>query len=110
MTELAPDEDCHHWHPVPGDARHAFRGRRWDGRPNAQAVCGAAVPLAVVSEMDWVQVRTCGRCWDVLTSEVVEDFGPHRASAHDRRLALAEAHKLSRKPASAEDHRHSQRE
>lgn len=83
MSELAPDEECHHWMPVPGDARHAFRGRRWDGRANAETVCGSAVPLATPSEVDWIQVKTCGHCWDVLTSEVVEDFGPHRSSARD---------------------------
>ncbi|WP_249124409.1 hypothetical protein [Saccharopolyspora erythraea] len=62
----------HYWQPVPDDKgglRHAFRGRRWEGQPAAEAVCGRAVPLAQPSEMDWITFRSCEQCRHVLLAE-----------------------------------------
>lgn len=63
----------HYWQPVPedkgGGVRHAFRGRRWEGQPADEAVCGRSLALAQPSEMDWITFRSCEHCRRVLLAE-----------------------------------------
>ncbi|WP_093414668.1 hypothetical protein [Saccharopolyspora flava] len=62
----------HFWLPVAADgarARHAFRGRRWEGERVSEAVCGQTLPLAQPSEMDWITFKTCDECWRLLLVE-----------------------------------------
>ncbi|CAL99893.1 hypothetical protein A8924_0947 [Saccharopolyspora erythraea NRRL 2338] len=62
----------HYWLPVAGDiggVRHAFRGRRWEGQPADEAVCGLAVAMAQPSEMDWITFRSCADCRCALLAE-----------------------------------------
>ncbi|WP_017976483.1 hypothetical protein [Actinopolyspora halophila] len=69
------DFECpHFWMPVPAPEgkRHAFRGRRWDGSPVLASACGSMLPLAVPSEMDWIQCPTCWYCWNVLLEQPPE--------------------------------------
>ncbi|GAA0548075.1 hypothetical protein A8924_5999 [Saccharopolyspora erythraea NRRL 2338] len=62
----------HYWLPVAeevGGVRHAFRGRRWEGRSADEAVCGRTVPMAQPSEMDWITFKSCRDCRHSLLSE-----------------------------------------
>jgi hypothetical protein len=63
----------HYWMPTPDPdtgvfARHAFRGRRWEGQSMDIAVCGTAVAMAKPSEMDWRTAPTCMPCNEILKS------------------------------------------
>lgn len=88
------DAGFHYWHPVPHpeNRRHAFAGgRRWDGTPS-ETLCGVSVPMAAVSETDWIIIPTCSDCWAVLLSEPPGESDtcfecPGHSSQRDRRAA-----------------------
>lgn len=62
--------EFHYWYPVAGDRRHAFKGaRQWTGERSGTTVCDIEVALAGASEMDWIYLRTCNSCWDILVAE-----------------------------------------
>nr|WP_221316340.1 zinc finger protein [Saccharopolyspora gloriosae] len=53
----------HFWRPAGDGVRHAFRGPRWNGRPDATSVCGVEVSLPEeVSEEEWVRAPSCDSC------------------------------------------------
>ena len=66
-------DERHYWFPVPvhgtGGTRHAFQGRRWDGAPTAVTTCGATVPMAQPSELDWIMAASCEDCRKTLVGE-----------------------------------------
>lgn len=68
----------HYWMPVieKRGVRHAFRGRRWEGQPRDESVCGLNVPMAKPSQMDWITFPTCTTCWKILADEAQEETGP----------------------------------
>lgn len=68
----ANEEHCHFCRPVPhtDGKRHAFKGaRRWVGQSSGDTVCGITVAMARPSDMDWIYLRTCSTCRELLINE-----------------------------------------
>ncbi|SDJ71596.1 hypothetical protein SAMN04487820_101442 [Actinopolyspora mzabensis] len=74
MEALIRMDTHHYWLPVSsrGSARlirHAFRGKRWEGRASDTSVCGVQCAMAEPSELDWFQAPTCWDCTNILIEE-----------------------------------------
>ena len=64
----------HYWLPTPHPesgafARHAFRGRRWEGESADTTVCGVDVAMATSTDVDWITSPTCRDCNQLLVEE-----------------------------------------